>query len=115
MNTAAKIQTPVIKTNLVIVHTASNTPSYCIEEVDIDARQVTVAYFDENVIDSELEYKTVPLQDLVDFTNEFYRDYTDSWDAANDMHVQERVPMAGYGYLKENLNSVVTDYLNAKF
>lgn len=113
MNNAAKITNPINKTNLVIVHQATSTPSYYVEEAEIGARNVTVSYFDENQPDSELEHKTIPLQELVDFTNEFYRAYTDC--EIEGEHIQKRLEKAGFDYLKDNLNSVVTDYLNAKF
>jgi hypothetical protein len=108
MATAIKLQEPVLS----VAHLASSTPSYYVEEAEIGARAVTVTYFNESNPDSELEYKTIPLQELVDFTNEFYRAYTDAM--IEGEHVQERLEIVGYDYLRDNLNSVVTDFLNAK-
>ncbi len=97
---------------LSIVHKASNTPFYCVEEADMGARKVSVSYFDENQPDSEIETKDIPTKDLIDFTNEFYRDYVDGWDQESSIHIQEKLEKAGIEYLTENLKAVCTDYLN---
>jgi hypothetical protein len=107
MNTAAKIHIPVNKATaeLTIAHKASDTPFYYVEEAEIKDKTVSVGYFNENDPASEIQTINIPKGELIDFTNEFYRDYS------ND---GEMLPKAGIEYLQDNLNAVVTDYLNSK-
>jgi hypothetical protein len=115
MNTA-KLNTMGHKNNspLTIAHKASSSPFYYVEEAEIGHSKVSVSFFNENDPASEIETASIPTKDLIEFTNEFYRDYVDVWDAVADMHVQERIEKADMEYLRDNLTSVVTDFLNAR-
>lgn len=114
MNSAVKIINSENNSKLTIAHMAGSTPFYYVEEAEIVGRKVEVAYFNENDPASEIEVEKIPVKDLVDFTNEFYRDYVDVFAQDNETVHQERLPVAGIDYLKDNLKAVTTDYLNQR-
>lgn len=104
MSTAKLIkQQPQNNSYLSIAHLASSTPFYYVEEAEIGHSKVSVSFFNENDPASEIETTSIPTKELIDFTNEFYSQYEGG----------DRLPLAGIEYLTDNLNAVVTDFLNA--
>lgn len=111
-NLAFKLQPA--KTILTIEHMASTTPFYYVEEAEIGHSTVSVAFFNENNPDSEIQNETISTKAILAWANSFYRDVVDFYDQTNNIHYQEPAAVIGMEYLKENLNRVLTDYLNNK-
>lgn len=110
MATAIKFQEPVLS----VAHLASSTPFYCVEEAEIGHSKVSVAYYNENDLESEIENISIPTKEILDFMSEFYGDtYSDHYMKGGEA-VEEEGVRNHEEYLKENLSSVCTEYLNAK-
>lgn len=90
----------------------SQTPFYYVEEAEIGHSKITVSYFNENDPESEVQTESIATKSILAFANDFYRDVVDFYDQTNNIHYQEPAATIGMEYLKENLNRILTDYLN---
>ncbi|MDB5288581.1 MAG: hypothetical protein JWR05_3530 [Mucilaginibacter sp.] len=109
---AKLIKLPESTNALSIAHLASTAarPFYYVQEAQLNHSRVTVSFCDENEPDGPTVTKVIKTKDLTDFITEFYGDYINT--GYSEHRIQDvKSPLE---YLKDNLDSVVTEFLNAK-